>query len=130
MIIMIYNVIKVREWPKPKNREIIMNTSVFTVKRINFFYAGTFYAAKDDYIRRDNGYGDGKIIAVADKATAERLAAAIDGDMGSPYYLAHGEYSRPDFVVRRIKNDPGRVDLVSEEVACRALSLDYDLEVA
>lgn len=106
------------------------STSVWTVKRINYFYSGTFFAARDDYIRRENGYGDGKIIAVADKATAERLASAIDDDLGSPYYLAHGEYERPSFEVRRIKLDPARVDLISEESACRALGLDYDLAIA
>jgi len=65
---------------------------------------------------------------VADKAAAERIAehAAPRGT----YYLAHGEYERPDFVPRRVKLDPARVRLVDEPEACRMLGLDYDLEVA
>lgn len=111
-------------------------TTAWAVKRINYFYGGTFYATQDDYLRRgdgtDCGYGvganKGKIIAVADKAAAERIAEAVD-DSGT-YYLAHGEYARPSYEARRVKADPARVTVVDESEACRLLDLDYDLEVA
>jgi len=105
-------------------------TTAWAVKRINYYYGGTFHARQDDYLRTDydQGPNDGKILAVADKAAAERIAehAAPRGT----YYLAHGEYERPDFEPRRVKLDPARVRLVDEAEACRLLGLDYDLEVA
>jgi hypothetical protein len=131
----------VREWPEPITKETIMSdttkTTAWAVKRINFFFSGTFYATQDDYLRlgdgADYGYGvgsdKGKIIAVADRAAAERIAEAVADGVGT-YILAHGEYERPSYAVRRVKIDPARVMVVDESEACRLLDLDYDLEVA
>lgn len=106
-------------------------TTAWAIKRVNYYYSGTLGAPKDGYLRSEyvHNYGDqGKIIAVADKATAERIAEAVAPS--GTYYLAHGEYAAPDYEVRRIKVDPARVHLVDEAEACRLLDLDYDLEVA
>lgn len=104
-------------------------TPGWTIKRINYYYRGTVGARRDDYIRQ--GYTEdnsGKIVAVADRVVAARIADALDPS--GTYYLTHGEYAAPTFEVRRIKLDPTRVALVDEATACRILGLDYDLECA
>lgn len=103
-------------------------TTVWAIKRLNYYYPGTFYARHDDYVRTDYDLGpnDGLILAVADKATAARIAQHLEPT--GTYYLAHGEYAAPDFEPRRIKHDPTRVRLVDEAKACRLLGLDYDLD--
>lgn len=111
--------------------------TAWAIKRLNYYYSGTFYALADNYLRQGDGQGygygvgdaetRGKVIAVADKATAERIAEAVDASTGT-YILSHGEYERPTFEARRIKADPARVAVVTEEAACQSLGLDYDLE--
>lgn len=101
-------------------------TYAWTIKRLNHYYPGTFNTRRDDYIRTD--HYDGKIMAVPDKGAAQRVAKAL---YGAPvYFLAHGEYARPDYTASRIKIDPARVTVLSETAACRLLHMDCNLPVA
>lgn len=108
---------------------IATHSTAWAVKKIRFFYSGTFNAPADCYVCQgyDQGSNEGRIVLVANKAAADRIAKALDP--AGTYYLSHGEYSRPEFVSRRLKVDPSCTILVSEETACRLLGLDCDLEV-